>query len=400
VLIPVLTITKTASSSTTTPGSVVHYTITVADTGPTSYTGATVTDDLSGLLTDAAYNNDAVASLGAITYSSPTLTWTGSLASGATATITYSVTVNNPDTGDKVLVNTVASTAIGSTCPPGAANPACSVTVQDLIPGLTITKTANTATTTPGSAVDYTITVTDSGQTSYSPATVTDNLSGVLDDSTYKNDATASTGTVSYAIPTLTWAGNLAPGTTATITYSVAVNDPDAGDRTLANTAVSTAPGSTCPAGSTNPACSVTIPVLAGALSVAAPGVASLGSAAPGSILSATLGTVQVTDNRGFGASWTATVSATSFTTGSGSSLLTIPGPDVSYIISALTQTTGPATFSFVPSTTLNSSPQAVVSATNVGGNTTATWIPVIDIHVPSGAIAGTYSAVITHSVS
>ena len=38
------------------PGSAVSYTITVTDTGPTPYTGATVTDDLSGLLDDAAYD--------------------------------------------------------------------------------------------------------------------------------------------------------------------------------------------------------------------------------------------------------------------------------------------------------------------------------------------------------
>ena len=41
-----------------------HYTITVADTGQTPYTGATVTDDLTGVLDDAAYNGDATATTG------------------------------------------------------------------------------------------------------------------------------------------------------------------------------------------------------------------------------------------------------------------------------------------------------------------------------------------------
>ena len=36
-----------------------------------------------------------------------------------------------------------------------------------------------------------------------------------------------------------------------------------------------------------------------------APASASLGSAAPGGTTSANLGTVQVTDDRGFGATWT-----------------------------------------------------------------------------------------------
>ena len=54
-------------------------------------------------------------------------------------------------------------------------------------------------TATPGSAVGYTITVADTGQTSYTAAQVTDSLAGVLGDATYGGGATASTGTVSYA---------------------------------------------------------------------------------------------------------------------------------------------------------------------------------------------------------
>jgi hypothetical protein len=41
-----------------------------------------------------------------------------------------------------------------------------------------------------------------------------------------------------------------------------------------------------------------------------------------------------------------------------------------------------------------------VVSATNVDGNTTVTWDPVIQVAVPAGAIGGVYTATITHSVS
>ena len=64
-----------------------------------------------------------------MSYASPNLTWTGTLAVGATATITYSVTVNNPDTGDQVLSNTVTSAAAGSNCPAGGSDPRCTATV-------------------------------------------------------------------------------------------------------------------------------------------------------------------------------------------------------------------------------------------------------------------------------
>jgi uncharacterized repeat protein (TIGR01451 family) len=128
VLTPGLTITKTADASSTSPGSVVHYTITVADTGQTPYTGATFTDPLSSVLGDAAYNDDASATAGTVSFTSPTLTWTGNLAVGGTATITYSVTVNNPDTGDKTMVNTVTSPTAGSNCAAGSTDSRCTVT--------------------------------------------------------------------------------------------------------------------------------------------------------------------------------------------------------------------------------------------------------------------------------
>ena len=144
--------------------------------------------------------------------------------------------MDNPDTGDKLLVNFVTSTDPGSTCPSDSPAPGCTVTVTDLIPALTITKTANTAAAVPGSTVGYTITVTDTGQTPYTAATATDDLSGVLGDAAYNHDAAATRGSVSFASPNLTWTGDLAPGQAATITYTVTVNNPDTGPGTLSNT--------------------------------------------------------------------------------------------------------------------------------------------------------------------
>jgi uncharacterized repeat protein (TIGR01451 family) len=269
-----------------------------------------------------------------------------------------------------------------------------------LVPALTITKTAAVSTATPGSTVGFTITVDDTGQTPYTGASVTDALTGVLPDAAYNNDATASSGSVSFASPVLTWTGDLTPGQTVTISFSVTVNNPDTGGRVLTNTAVSAASGGNCPDGGSDPACTATVDIISGDLTITVPGSASLGSADPGGTAAASLGTVQVTDNRGFGANWTATVSATAFTTGTGVPRETIPVGNVSYNISGLSHTTGSATFSDVPVTTFSTDPQAVVSATNVAGNTSATWEPLIEVHVPPGAIAGTYTATITHSAS
>ena len=50
--------------------------------------------------------------------------------------------------------------------------------------------------------------------------------------------------------------------------------------------------------------------------------------------------------------------------------------------------------------TDLAGTEQAVVTATNVNGDNSAAWNPVIQVSVPSGAIGGAYSATLTHSVA
>ncbi len=329
-----LTIAKTADTAATEPGSTVHYTVTVTNAGQTPYTGATFSDSLAGMLDDAVYNNNASATTGSIAYTSPNLTWTGDLAVGAVATISYSATVsvpftstavnqgstdclndpnpsviatqlnqltcnagasqnwtftpvpgapasytiassaghcinvngfstadnaaviqytcNNqgneqfalhpvssaaktyelmalnsgkcvapagdstasgallvqlpcssaasrvwklPGSGDKTMTNTITSSTPGNNCFVGNADSRCVVSFPVLVPWLVFAKTADTASTTPGSTVHYTVTATNAGQTTYTGATFSDSLAGVLDDAVYNNNATATAGT-------------------------------------------------------------------------------------------------------------------------------------------------------------------------------------------------------------
>ena len=126
----VLGFQKVASVQTARPGDKVTYTIQVISAGSQSYNNATFSDDLTDVLKDATYNNDQSATAGTVSYAAPTLSWSGPVAGfGGIATITYSVTVKSPDTGDHSLVNTVVSSTGGSACASGSSDTRCKATV-------------------------------------------------------------------------------------------------------------------------------------------------------------------------------------------------------------------------------------------------------------------------------
>lgn len=257
---------KTASAPTAIPGDTVQYTIVVDNTGTAPYTAtdpASFTDSLVGVLDDAAYQGDVHATGGAAAVAGNQLSWSGALAVGGSVRITYSVVVDAPDHGDLTLRNRVVTpTGAGGNCATGSADPDCEVVVP--VRALEVTKTVDRSEVVPGQVVTYTIAVKNIGTVDYPApsASFTDDLSGVLDDAGYDaGSASATSGTVSYAAPVLSWSGGLAVGATATITYSVTVNDPDTGDVHLGNAVVTPAgSGGNCAPGSTDPVCRADVP--------------------------------------------------------------------------------------------------------------------------------------------
>ena len=262
-----MVITKTADVAAVTAGSAVHYTVTVTNTGETAYAPATFSDSLlSGVLGDATYAQDAVATTGTLQYANSTLAWSGSLGLGATATISYSVTpaFQPPATGRWSTRRCRAHrvrTVQGS-------DARCRSTVGVVIPALILAKTADTTAIVAGGTVRYTISATNTGAADYPNASLTDSLAAVLDDGVYDQNAVASRGSLSYANSALGWSGSLPIGATVLITYSVKVNVVDTGDGVLNNRVVSTSFGSTCPPEASDPSCTASVVVSTSTLSL------------------------------------------------------------------------------------------------------------------------------------
>jgi uncharacterized repeat protein (TIGR01451 family) len=261
-----LVIEKSSTPAVADPGDVVTYTVTVTNSGDFSYTvgdPASFTDDLTDVLDDAEYNNDATATAGDTTYTAPNLTWTGPLPVGDTVTVTYSVTTNNPATGDLTLTNVVGD-GDESNCRPGSSGGSC--TTSTPIRLLRVTKIDNQQSVVAGDTVAYTVAIRNIGKADFTiarPATLTDDLSDVLDDAVYNNDATATAGAVSFSTPRMTWTGPIAVRSTVTVTYTVTTRNPMSGDGQIRNVVIT--PASNCELGCsivTAPTLPVTVPTL------------------------------------------------------------------------------------------------------------------------------------------
>ncbi len=258
VLVPRLSVTKTSPDlATARIGDPVHYTVTMTNTGDGDYTvsdPAHVVDDLSEVLDDATYNGDADAPNGTVTYAEPQIRWTGPLAAGAQVSLDYTVTLTGA--GDRSVRNTAfqvgcdpenagCDPVVPDTCEDGidpVTGQACAILGRDF-GRLVSTKTASAATATDGTVITYEVTIENTGAAAYGqPVSVVDDLSRVLDDATYNNDATVSAGSVVYSEPTLTWNGTLDVGARVTLRYSVTVDTSRGGDRMLRNVVVNQDP--------------------------------------------------------------------------------------------------------------------------------------------------------------
>ncbi len=244
-----LVVTKSSDATADTrQGDTVTYTVTAHNVGDGGYTAdepAVLVDDLTGVLDDATFNDDATADLGDDpSYDPPRVRWEGALAADETVTITYTVTLGSG--GDGIVRNVAWAPKPGD--PPGPTpdcdDPATTVPCDGErfdVPRLTLRKmSSRTDLPADGENLTYTVVVKNEGPGDYTaaaPATFSDDLSAVLDDATFVTGSiNSSVGTATFSSPTLSWTGVLAAGDSATVTYSVTYHE-DSGDAQLDNAA-------------------------------------------------------------------------------------------------------------------------------------------------------------------
>lgn len=186
-------------------GDTVAYTITLNNLGTVDLNDVVVSDDLTGVLDDADLVSGPTVvpdGAGTATVSGDVLSFAGGLPAGGQVTITYAVSVDDPsDTlGDGLLQNAVTSPEAANCPDPAVTDPTAPEFDPDCVTthpvrDLEVVKASDPAdggTVAPGDTVTYTVIVTNTGGYDYTaadPAEVSDDLSGVIDDAFYNNDA-------------------------------------------------------------------------------------------------------------------------------------------------------------------------------------------------------------------
>jgi uncharacterized repeat protein (TIGR01451 family) len=239
-----LSITKTDGQATAVPGEPVTYTIVAGNAGPSPVTNATVADTPPAALTGVTWTctatpgsscppsgNGAIgASVNLLMGGTATFTLTGTIAPGATGTLSNTVSITVPP---------------GVTDPDATDNQATDTDTLTPEADLSLAKSDSPDPVATGALLTYTIVVTNQGPSTSPSMTITDPLPpgvGFVSATPGAPTCTHASGTVTCAL------GSLAPGANATVIIQ-AVAGPGTG--VLANTAT-VAGGATDPLSANN----------------------------------------------------------------------------------------------------------------------------------------------------
>ena len=208
-----LAVAITDNQTTAVAGSPVSYVVTVTNNGP----DGVISLDLDATIPATILNPTRIPSAGS--YNAATGEWTGlSLAAGASVTLTITGTISPAATGTLTFPITV-SPSPGVQDTNTANNTASDTDTLTYQADLAITKTDGKTSVQPGSAITYTITVTNNGPSRVESLTVIDTLPPLLQSPVF----TPVQGV--YNETTGLWTGlNLSPGQSVVLTLTGTVD--------------------------------------------------------------------------------------------------------------------------------------------------------------------------------
>ncbi|MFO1316169.1 MAG: hypothetical protein U1F58_11255 [Burkholderiales bacterium] len=238
-----LVINKVDSVDPVALGQLTKYTITVTNGGPSFATNVVMTDNFPAGAPTAtfSYQGNITASGGgscvepALNATSGTLTCTfAGLASGASVVVTYDMRAESIASGTSGTTFNSASVTANETESLNSNNSTTHSTTSRQAADLALTKSAP-ASVIPGSALAWTLTITNNGPAASNGAQVTDTLPAGVTFVSASPGCAFATGTVTCTL------GALAKGASTTLTINVTVNAPYTGANPLVNAATVTA---------------------------------------------------------------------------------------------------------------------------------------------------------------
>ena len=245
-LLEVLSVTKTAVTSTYGQGDVVTYVVSIVNTGTTAYTGLTITDNLGAytlgdqilvpltLIPDSVryYAGGVLQPTPTVTAGPPSTINPITIPAGSNATIIYSATVNQfaPLDTDGAIDNTVTVTGGGIT--PLTDTETITAEAE---PSLTISKSICPPVVTENGQVTYTFVIQNSGNTEVvatDDAIVRDVFNPILSDLTVTYNGAPWAETVNYTYDETTGTFATLPGQ-ITVPAATFTQDPVTGIYTI-----------------------------------------------------------------------------------------------------------------------------------------------------------------------